>query len=236
MSEEFRSGRTKSGRWLTILVGCGVLLVSGTVIADVVLAYTDNNSVGTNTTSPFQFVQGSNYASANGMGFVTNAYPAGTSGPTVTTTINGVSSVPVLLFDVTEFATGKVLTTSAHVSNVNVPAPSVLTPAGVVCAYAFISTAAPSLGTTGVTGAPAGCSATMPALGSLSAGCTGGTASTVVVNLLTGVITGTIAGSCTVPTATVSGVTVLYISYAITVNAAVTATTLNAFTVPITMP
>lgn len=236
MKDEFRSGRTKSGRWLSVLVASGVILVSGTVIADVVLAYTANNNVGTNTGSPFQFVQGSNYASANGMGFVTNAYPAGTSGPTVTTTINGVSSVPVLLFDVTEFSTAKTLTTTAHVSNVNVPAPSILAVAGVVCAYAFVSTATPSLGTTGVAGAPAGCSATLPSLGTLSAGCTGGTASTVVVNLLTGAITGTIAGSCVVPTGTLTGVVVLYVSYAITVNATVTATALNAFTVPITMP
>ena len=228
--------RRKPVRWLTLLAGLGVILVSGTVVADVVLAYTVNNGVGANTTSPFTFQAGGNYAAANGMGFATNAYAGGgSSGVLVTTTINGVQNVPVELFNVTEFATARAMTRTGTIGNVNVPAPSALTPAGVVCAYAFVSTAAPSFGGAGVAGAPAGCSATLPALGVVAPGCSAGSAAVATVNLLTGAITGTIAGACTVASGTAAGIVALYISYAITTNATVTATTLNSFTVPVTL-
>jgi hypothetical protein len=241
MSESMESPRTPSRRkpvrWLSILVGLGVILVAGSVVADVVVAYAASNGVGPNTGSPFRFQQGGNYAAANAVGVITNTYPGGGSnGPAVTTTLNGISSVPVMQFDVTEFATAILTTRTGTLANVNVPAPVGVAPAGVVCAYAFVSTAVPTLGTTGVAGAPAGCSATLPTLGAVSAGCVGGSAVTAVVNLLTGAVSGTtLAGACTVPVGTAAATIVLYISYAITTNAAVVATSLNTFTVPVTL-
>ena len=93
-------------RWLTALITVGVVLVSGTVVADVVLAYTANTSVGANAAGPFQFANGGNYASANAIGVVANVYPgAGTTGPTVTTTLHGIQSVPVQIYNVTVFET-----------------------------------------------------------------------------------------------------------------------------------
>src|SRR4029077_16905215 len=111
-----------------------------------------------------------------------------------TTTISGIVSVPVEEFDVTEFATSAVTARTATIANVLVVSPSVLTPANVVCAYAFVSTAKPSLGTVAPAGAPAGCAATVPLLGAVSTGC-GGSATAVVatINLLTGVVTGALS-------------------------------------------
>ncbi|HTT26726.1 MAG TPA: hypothetical protein VMH90_07195, partial [Thermoplasmata archaeon] len=221
----------------SVLAVLGVLMVSGTVLADVVLSFTANNGVGANAASPFVFQNGANYAAANGLGVATNAYTSGTNGPTVTTTINGINGVLVAEFDVTEFATATTLGATGTPSNVVVPGASTLTPVNVVCAYAFVSTAKPSLGTTAVSGAPAGCSATVPALGTVSTGCGGtATAQVATVNLLTGTVAGTIGTSgCAVAKSTVSGVVVLYVSYAIQTNGVVTATSLNAFQVPVTL-
>jgi hypothetical protein len=232
----------KPARWLSFLVLFGVILVSGSVVADVVLVFTVNHNLGANASSPFQFQGGANYVAANALGFVSNSYPgiATTTGVTVTTTISGVASVPVELFDVTEFVTSVKLPAKATYSNINVPSASTLTPANVVCAYAFVSTAVPSFGPTAVAGSPVGCSATMPTLGAVSTGCgVGATAQTAVVNLLTGAVTGTSIGTansgCTTVLNTVALTTVLYISYAITTTGAVSATSLNAFTVPVTL-
>jgi hypothetical protein len=224
------------------LVLFGVILVSGTVVADVVLVFTVDHTLGANASSPFQFQGGANYAAANALGFVSNSYPgvATTTGVTVTTTISGVASVPVELFDMTEFATSVKLPAKATFANVNVPAATTLTPSNVVCAYAFVSTALPSFGTGAIAGAPAGCSATLPTLGAVSAGCgASATAQTAVVNLLTGVVTGTSIGTpnsgCTTALNTAAGTTVLYVSYAITTTGAVTTTSLNSFTIPVTL-
>jgi hypothetical protein len=228
---------TKPIRWLSVLAILGVLMVSGTVLADVVLSFTASNGVGANAATPFVFQNGGNYAAANGLGVATNSYSSGTSGPTVSTTINGINGVLVAEFDVTEFATATTLGATGTPSNVVVPSATSLTPTNVVCAYAFISTAKPSLGTTAVTGAPSGCSATVPALGTVSAGCGGSaTAQVATVNLLTGGISGSIAGAgCSVAKGTVSGVIVLYVSYTVQTNGAVTATSLNSFQVPVTL-
>lgn len=210
-------------------------MASGTVLADVVLSYSDNNGLGANAASPLVFQNGGNYATAHSLGIATNAYAVGSNGPTVTTTISGVSGVPVEALNVTELATGSTLGAALHLGNVATVGASTLTPANVVCAYAFISTAAPALGTIGVAGAPAGCAATVPALGQVSAGCGGSaTAQVATVNLLTGAITGSIAtAGCTVASGTISGVVILYVSYAVTTNGAVAATALNAFQVPV---
>jgi hypothetical protein len=215
----------------------GILLVSGTVVADVVLSYAANNGIGINASSPFIFQNGGNYAAAHGLGITTNAYAVGSSGPTVTTTVSGVNGVPVAAMDVTEFATGTTLGANGTIANVQVVSATSLTPANVVCAYAFVSTAKPSLGSTAVAGQPAGCSATVPTLGAVSAGCGGSAAAAVAtVNLLTGAVSGTIGtAGCVAAKGTLSGVIVLYVSYAITTNGVVTATSLNSFQVPVTL-
>ena len=227
----------KPVRWLSVLATLGVVLLSATVVADVVLSFTVSNGVGANASSPFVFQNGGNYAAAHGLGVATNVYAAGTSGPSVTTTINGVNGVLVAEFDVTEFATATTLGATGSINNVVVPSASSLTPANVVCAYAFVSTAKQSLGSTAVTGAPVGCAATSPALGAVSAGCGGSaTAQTATVNLLTGAVSGSIGGAgCSVASGTLSGVIVLYVSYSISTNGAVAATSLNTFQVPVTL-
>lgn len=224
-------------RWLSVLTGLAVVLVAGVVVADVVLNYTTNTGVGANATGPFEFQDGGNYATAHGFGFITNTYPGGSSpGVTLTTTISGISTVPVGMFDVNEFVTAVATTSTAHIGNVVVPSASVIAVAGVVCAYAFVSTAVPTPGSTAVAGQPVGCGATLPSLGALSAGCAGGTANVAAINLLAGTVTGSIAGSCVVASATAAGTIVLYVSYYISTNAAVVATTLNSFAIPVTLP
>lgn len=227
----------KPVRWLTVLVSLGVVLVSGTVVADVILAYTANNSIGPNISSPFLFQKGGNYASANSLGVATDAFPGGgSSGVTVTTTLAGIQSVPVGLLDVNEFAVGASATAAAAtISTPYVPSPSTVTIAGVVCAYAYITNGNPAFGTTAVTGAPAGCGATMPTVSSVSAGC-GTVATTVtVVNLMTGAISGSLA--CAVAASTAAGSTLLYVSYWVSTNAAVAGTTsVNAFVIPVVLP
>ncbi len=229
--------RRKPVRWLPILAILGILLASGTVLADVVLSYSAENGLGANATSPFLFQNGGNYAAAHSLGIATNAYASGTSGPTVTTTISGVVGVPVEAYNVTQLATGTTIPAATTFGNVLAVNPSTLTPTNVVCAYAFVSTAAPSPGTTGVSGAPTGCSATVPTLGLVSTGCgTHATAQVATINLLTGAINGSIATSgCTVASGTASGVIVLYVSYAVTTSGAVTATSLNTFQVPVNL-
>ena len=140
-------------------------------------------------------------------------------------------------FDVTELATGTTLGANGAIANVVVNGASTITVTNLVCAYAFISTAVPSLGSTAVAGAPAGCSANVPTLGTVSTGCGGtATAQVATVNLLTGAVTGSIGGAgCTVASGTLAGVVVLYVSYAITTNGAVAATALNSFSVPVTL-
>jgi hypothetical protein len=224
-------------RWLSILAVLGVLMMSGVVVANVVLSYTDNTGLGANAASPFVFQNGGNYAAANGLGITTNTYATGTTGPTVTTTISGINGVPVEAYDITEFATAATLGANGTINTPLVVGATTYTPANVVCAYAFVSTAKPTLGTTAVSGAPAGCAATTPTLGTVSTGC-GATATAAVatVNLLTGAVSGSLSSSgCVVAKGTHSGVLVLYVSYAITSSGAVTATTLNGFQVPVTL-
>jgi hypothetical protein len=242
MAEELRvppnTGKAKSRvRWLSVLTGLAVVLVAGVVVADVVLNFTTSTGVGANTSAPFEFQNGGNYGTAHGFGFVTSTYPGGSSpGVSVTTTINGIATVPVSMFDVNELITAVATTSTAHIGNVFVPSASALTVAGVVCAYAFVSTAIPSPGATAVAGAPAGCAATLPTLGTLSSGCTGGTANVAAVNLVAGTVTGSIAASCTVPSSTAASTIVLYVSYYIATSGVVTATTLNSFAIPVTLP
>ncbi|MCI4331112.1 MAG: hypothetical protein L3K19_04615 [Thermoplasmata archaeon] len=224
-------------RWLTLLVGLGVILVSGTVVADVILAYTANNSIGPNISSPFLFIKGGNYASASSLGVATDVFPgAAVNGVTVTTTLAGIQSVPVGLLDVNEFAVGASATpASASIKTPYVPSPAVVAIAGVVCAYAFVTNGAPAFGVAPVAGAPAGCGATMPTVASVSAGCGVVATAVTVVNLLSGTLAGAL--TCAVASGTAASSTLLYVSYWVTTNAAVSGTTsVNAFVIPVTLP
>ena len=226
--------RKRPVRWLTALVVLGVIVVSGTVVADVVLAYTANNSVGPNGTSQFQFTDGSNAAAAKSAGVATNAYPGGgSSGVTVTTTIDGIALIPVEALQVTLFQTAVLTTNTAAIGNVLVPSASSITVTNVVCAYAFVSDAVQTYGTT--LAGSAACGATIPTLGALSAGCSTGTSGQAIVNLLTGAVTGT-TWTCSVPSGTAASTSVLYVSYAITTSGPVAGTTvLNSFSIPVTL-
>jgi hypothetical protein len=230
-----RKGRHRPVRWVSLLAIAGIVLVSGTVVADVILVYTTNTGIGTNQTGPFQFANGANYATASTMLFVNSVYPSSSPGPTVTTTISGVTDVPVELLDMNDFQLAATLGGPATIGNVVVPSPITITAATVVCAYAIISTAVPTgVGGGTITGEPAGCSASLPTLGALSGGCQ--TSNAIAINLLTGTVIGSIAGDCIVPATTSIGTDVLWVSYAITLNGSVsTAITTNSFSIPVTV-
>lgn len=226
--------RARGLRWLSILMGASVVLVAGVVAADVVLVYSDSNTINGAASNPFAFTNGGNYATAHSYSFITTSYTGGTStsGPEVATTVSGITDVTVQLYDVVEFDTAATITSPTAIGDaVGLNAPTTVT--NVLCAYAFVSTALPSLGSTGVSGAPAGCSVTVPALGSVSAGCQ--TAAVMSVNLLTGAALGTLAGDCTVPTSTASGATVLYISYGIVTTGSVSSSGLATLTIPVAL-
>ncbi len=202
----------------------GVIVVSGTVIADVILSYTAHNQAGGNVSGPFQFQNGANYPVANSVVTFTNAYASGTSGPTVTTTLHGVASVPESVIDGTEFVTTTMAIPAGHSGTMTLTASGGpgSTP-GIACAYAFISNAPQSSPLTGVaaTGSLSSCGAFLPTLGAVSTTVCGpsppATAGMAQVNLTAGTISGAI-GTCIIQPTLLAGDIVLYISYAITTD------------------
>ncbi len=230
-----KAGKHKRIRWLPLLLGVAVVLVSGSVVADVVLTYVANTGVGANAASPFEWGEGSNYATASSFSLATTSFPGGgNSGPTMTTKLAGIQDVNVELVDINVFNLASTLPTgdtAALGSILSSGAPGSV--ANVVCAYAIITDYVPTTSGTAVTGAPAGCGAFVPAnSGTLGAGCT--TSAFAVVNLVTGTIgTNAIGGACSI-TSSVSGpATILYVSFAIYTDGAVTPTTTASFSVPL---
>ncbi len=231
-----KAGKHKRIRWLPLLLGVAVVLVSGSVVADVVLTYVANTGVAANATSPFAWAEGSNYATAAGFGFATTSFGGGTSGPSMTTTLAGVEYVNVELVNINTFILANTLPsgdTATLGGILTSGAPT--TVGGVVCAYAFITGYVPSTSGSPVSGAPAGCGAFVPgSTGTLGAGCTG--TPYAVVNLLTGSIgTDTIGGACSLTSSTSASATILYVSFAIYTDGTVstTTTTMASFSVPV---
>lgn len=209
--------------WLTILVSAAVLLMVGTVTADVVLTYSISNNTAANAASHYQFVNGGNYATAHDYGLITNT--AGVND--VSTAISGIQDVNVEIYDVVEFDTSAAptATTTAHVTSAASITTAVGGLANVVCAYAFISDAVPTAGTVGVTGAPAGCGAVVPTIGAIAAACTGAGSATGVeaINLMTGATVSGTPGTCNMVANPAATAIIEYVSYAIYVTGAVAA-------------
>ncbi len=232
--------RHKPIRWLSALVVLGVVLVSGTILADVVLVYSANSQVGNTIAGPYQFQNGANYAVANGIGIASTTYAGGgaTNGPSVTTTVNGIQTVGVAVLDVVEFTTVGAVANPASIGNLVVPTPTPIAVGGLLCAYAFVSNAIPTgAGSVGVPGEPAGCAATIPSLGAISPGCGAGPATVATIDLITGtIILPNLGGTCAMgPLA--AGTVILYVSYWVTASGPIVGGphALNVFTVPVTV-
>jgi hypothetical protein len=214
-----------------------MVLVAGTVVADVVLTYNVFNNTGANANSPFYFANGGNYATANALGLITAAYTAPAN--QVTTTLSGVEYVNAEIYDVIQFETTVATATTEHITAASLVTIIGANPAGVVCAYAFVSDAVPTPGTVAVAGEPAGCAAVTPTLGALAPACNGGGSATGVatISLLTGAVVVGTPGTCNMNAGVGANTIAEYISFAIYVNAAVTAgTALNTFGIPVTAP
>ena len=232
-----KAGKHKRIRWLPLLLGVAVVLVSGSVVADVVLTYVANTGVGTNIASPFEWADGGNYATAAGLSFATTTFTGSTtSGPSMTTTLAGAQNVNVELVNINVFDLSSALTagTTGVLGGV-ITGAGPGTVGGVVCAYAIITDYVP--GTTGtlIGSAPAGCGAFIPAYtGTYGTGCT--TSGIAVVNLLTGgIVTNTIGGACSVSSSTSAPATILYVSYGIYTDATVGNTPMASFSVPVVL-
>lgn len=214
-------GRRRMDRrspFLTILVSVAVLLMVGTVAADIVLTYSIANNTAANAANHYEFVNGGNYVNAHDYGLITNT--AGTND--ISTALSGITDVNVEIYDVVEFDTDGGAPTTSHVDAASVITTTVGALANVVCAYAFVSDAVPTAGTVGVTGATGGCGAVVPTIGAIAAACTAAGSATGVetINILTGVIVSGTPGTCNMPAGPGAGEIIEYISYAIYVTGA----------------
>ena len=140
--------KTKRGgtRWVSLLLGVGIVLVTGTVLADVVLTYTLDNTVGGATTSPFNWEESTNYNTANTFGLINT----GTCTPgaistgantcySLTSAVKGVEDVPTVLLNVVDlYSQGTIPASYSAVLGISVGTAAV---AGLAngCAYAIIS-------------------------------------------------------------------------------------------------
>jgi hypothetical protein len=230
----FKSRKTRFGILGVVAVFIVVAMIA-TGIANVVLTYVVFNNVAANATSQYDFVNGGNYGTANGLGLITNAITAPAN--QLTTTLSGVEYVTAEIYDVARFDTSAVTTTTSHVSAVTVVNSVVVAPANVVCAYAFVMDAVPGVGTVAVAGAPAGCGAVTPTIGATASACTAGGTTTAVatINLLAGTVVGT-PGTCNIPTAAAAGLIIEYICFAIYTNGVVGAAALNTIGVTVGAP
>jgi hypothetical protein len=223
-------------RWVTIIVAAGIaILLVGTVMATVVLTYNINNNSAVNVNSHYDFVSGGNYATAHTLGIITNTISAPAN--QISTTLAGIQFANVEVYDVIEFDVSLATTTTSHVTAVSVVNAAAVAPAGVVCAYAFVSDAVPTAGTAAVAGEPAGCLAVTPTLGAIASACTvaGSATGVATINLLAGTVAGT-PGTCNVANGAVAGLILEYVCFAIYVNAAVAATALNTVGIDVGAP
>ena len=176
----------------------------------------------------FAFQDGQGAASASE--FVANHYSSGaTAGSSVSTTIRGIGGAAVESFDTTEFVVVRSSAQAGVLGGIQVGSPPATT-GGLVCAYAFVTTGIPSAGTMPVPGAPRGCDANLPKVGSAAPSCGGGAGTVAVVDLLHGTTTASLLGVCHIPAGSPSGTVVLYLSYAIVATELVAAVTLPSIT------
>lgn len=124
------------------IVGALLLVTAGVALANVVLLYQTQTQAGS-TTSPFRFVNGGNYATAHGQGFVTNTYPNAQQ-VSVSAAANGADGASgTYALDVLEIQSSVTTTTAWHL---RLDVTTALAATGVNGAYLFYCT----LGPTGV--------------------------------------------------------------------------------------
>lgn len=133
--------RRLSRRILALLLG---IFVAGAIAsvgyADVILTYHGSASVS-GTASPFEFVNGANYATANGQGFSVNTYPNSQQASVATSVSGADGAYGTYVLDTLEVAS-TVTTTATWTVSIAVSTP--LTATGVNSAYIFYCTAAPT--------------------------------------------------------------------------------------------
>ncbi len=204
----------------------GVVVGSSFVAADVILTFQGTSSVGS-ANAPFRFVNGANYVTANGQGFVLNTYPNAQQ-VSVAAEVSGANGAAgTYALDVLEFQTA-VATTVAWTVHLDVSTALVAT--GVNAAYLSYCSAAP----TGVPDTGAALSTGTDANGNpwtlYAPTCpVGSVESNLPLNA-----PGT-GATVTVPAGTAAGVSVLYISFLIAVtNTGATTSTPAVMTVQAT--
>ena len=141
---EPKSRRRLPRRILAAVLGVAVLGALLSVgYADVILTYHGSASVS-GTTSPFQFVNGANYATAEGQGFTVNTYPNAQQASVAASVSGADGAYGTYVLDTLEVAAA-VTSTATWSLSIAISTPLVAT--GVNAAYVFYCTAAP----TGVT-------------------------------------------------------------------------------------
>ncbi len=141
---EPKSRRRLPRRILAAVLGVAVLGALLSVgYADVILTYHGSASVS-GTTSPFQFVNGANYATAEGQGFAVNTYPNAQQASVAASVSGADGAYGTYVLDTLEVAAA-VTSTATWSLSIAISTPLVAT--GVNAAYVFYCTAAP----TGVT-------------------------------------------------------------------------------------
>ncbi len=141
---EPKSRRRLPRRILAAVLGVAVLGALLSVgYADVILTYHGSASVS-GTTSPFQFVNGANYATAEGQGFTVNTYPNAQQASVAASVSGADGAYGTYVLDTLEVA-ATVTSTATWSVSIAISTPLVAT--GVNAAYVFYCTAAP----TGVT-------------------------------------------------------------------------------------
>jgi len=163
------------------LVATGIIMVSGTVFAEVVLSYNLGNGVGS-VTGNFAWNPGDNYAKAGpaGVGIVAGACTGPTQSPFTNTcfqlssTVNGVNYVPTLAINIYTFDAIATNTGGWTVAAATSGTPAAF--AGTGCAYLFVANfeVVPSDIAVSACGA-AHIALTAPALSTLNAACAGST-------------------------------------------------------------
>ena len=138
---EPKSRRRLPRRILALLLGVAVV---GTLLsvgyADVILTYHGSASVS-GTTSPFQFINGANYATAEGQGFTVNTYPNAQQASVAASVSGADGAYGTYVLDTLEVA-ATVTSTATWSVSIAVSTPLVAT--GVNAAYVFYCTAAPT--------------------------------------------------------------------------------------------
>jgi hypothetical protein len=226
--------------------------VGSTVLADVILTYSNSTTIGTSGSSPFSWAEGTNYATASTLGIVgagttctPGAVTTGTTCYALSAVINGIPSVPTLAINTFNFNLQSVANAwklaSAQISDSGAGTQGG-TP--VACAFEFISDSqviVPGATPGFVISVSSACTATITPAGTptANAGCAAAATTGVTsVNLISGVITsygstgavGTWTCGPTVTTGT-PPITVLDVSYYIS---AVNGATLTGSTVYVT--